>query len=93
LKSRSGISPLLAHEDIVYILIYSIIWYQTLLLVTSRGPLGLHGYCRVRYHPRRSLWSPWGLLTPERRKKVELRPWAKLNKYSLAKLGQVAVSL
>jgi hypothetical protein len=35
-----------------------------------------------------------GLLTPERRKKVEWLPWIKLTKYyHLAKLGKVAVSL
>jgi hypothetical protein len=34
-----------------------------------------------------------GLLTPERPKKVELLIWAKIHKYRLAKLAQVAVSL
>jgi hypothetical protein len=34
-----------------------------------------------------------GLLSPERRKKVELLPWAKLTKNHLAKLGRVTVSL
>jgi hypothetical protein len=63
------------------------------LLLTSRGPLGLLGYFRARYRRRHISGLLGGLPPLHLPKMVEMLIWAKLNKYRLGKLGQVAVSL